>query len=109
MTNQALSGKSAFVTGGARRIGREIALTLARAGADITITYHSSRAEADKTAKAIEDLGCRVLAVECDVRLEASVCDAMDASIAFHKRLDVLVNNAAVFDAGKLDNINLKQ
>jgi len=109
MTNQALSGKSAFVTGGARRIGREIALTLARAGADITITYHSSRAEADKTAKAIEDLGCRVLAVECDVRLEASVCDAMDASIAFHKRLDVLVNNAAVFDAGKLDDISLEQ
>jgi len=109
MTNQALSGKSAFVTGGARRIGREIALTLARAGADITITYHSSRAEADKTAKAIEDLGCRVLVVECDVRLEASVCDAMDASIAFHKRLDVLVNNAAVFDAGKLDDISLEQ
>jgi len=109
MTNQALSGKSAFVTGGAKRIGREIALALAHAGANITITYRSSRADAKKTAKDIERLGRRALAVECDVRSEESVRSAIDASVAFHKRLDVLVNNAAVFDSGKLEEISLAQ
>jgi 3-oxoacyl-[acyl-carrier protein] reductase/pteridine reductase len=107
MTKHALNGKSAFVTGGAKRIGRQIALSLAHAGADITITYRSSKAEARKTAKAIEALGRNVLAVECDVRSEASVRDAMDASFAFHKRLDVLVNNAAVFDSGLIEEISL--
>jgi len=109
MTNQALSGKSAFVTGGAKRIGHEIALALAHAGADVTITYRSSKTEAGKTIKALEAMGRRALAVECDVRSEESVRSAIDASMAFHKRLDVLVNNAAVFDSGKLDEISLAQ
>jgi 3-oxoacyl-[acyl-carrier protein] reductase/pteridine reductase len=109
MTNHALSGKSAFVTGGAKRIGHQISLTLAQAGADVTITYRTSKAEATKTAKAIETLGRRALAVECDVRSESSVRGAIDASFAFHKRLDVLVNNAAVFDAGHLEEISLAQ
>ena len=46
MTNQLLGGKSALVTGGARRIGRGIALALAQAGADVAITYLTSHAEA---------------------------------------------------------------
>src|SRR5438876_12181934 len=98
MPNQLLNGKSALVTGGARRIGRQIALTLACAGADITITYRASKADAEQTAKAIEDMGRRALAVECDVRSEDSVRGAIAASMEFHGRLDVLVNNAAVFE-----------
>jgi NAD(P)-dependent dehydrogenase (short-subunit alcohol dehydrogenase family) len=109
MTNHALSGKSAFVTGGAKRIGRQIALTLAQAGADVTVTYRASEAEARKTAKDIEALGRRALAVECDVRSDESVRSAMDASLAFHKQLNVLVNNAAVFDSGLLEEISLAQ
>ncbi len=109
MNNQVLRGKSAFVTGGAKRIGRQIALALAQAGADITITYYSSKADAGRTIHAIEALGRRALAVECNVRSEASVRSAVDASFAFHKRLDILVNNAAVFDSGKLDEIALAQ
>ena len=46
MTNQPLLGKSALITGGARRVGRGIALALAEAGADVAITFRSSRAEA---------------------------------------------------------------
>ena len=109
MTNQALNGKSALVTGGARRIGREIALALAQEGADVTITYRSSKDEAGKTVKDIENLGRRALAVECDVRSEASVRSALGACLAFHKRLELLVNNAAVFESGKLDEITLAQ
>jgi len=104
-----LLGKSALVTGGARRIGREIALALAGAGADLTITFRESQAEAAETVADIEALGRRALAVGCDVRAEDSVRAAVAASVAFHGRLDVLVNNAAVFDSAPLDELSLDQ
>lgn len=108
MPNLTLSGKSALVTGGARRIGREIALTLARAGADVAITYRKSLAEAAGTAQEIESLGCRALAVECDVRSENSVRAAIAAVLSKFERLDVLVNNAAVFDSAALESLSLE-
>lgn len=104
-----LHGKSALVTGGARRIGREIALTLARAGADVAITYRTSHTEATQTAREIETMGCRALAVECDVRSEASVRSAIAATTTRFSRLDLLVNNAAVFESAALDRISLEQ
>jgi 3-oxoacyl-[acyl-carrier protein] reductase/pteridine reductase len=107
--DQILSGKSALVTGGARRIGRAIALALARAGADVAITYLTSETEAAQTAGEIERLGCRALAVECDVRLEASVRGATAATMDRFGRLDVLVNNAAVFETAPLESISLDQ
>ena len=109
MPTQPLQGKSALVTGGARRIGREIALALASAGADVAITYRTSHAEATQTASEIEALGCRALAVECDVRSEASVRSAVATTTARFERLDLLVNNAAVFDSAALDRISLEQ
>jgi 3-oxoacyl-[acyl-carrier protein] reductase/pteridine reductase len=109
MSNQPLLGKSALVTGGARRVGRELALTLARAGADVTITYRTSHSEVAETVRSIEALGRRALAVECDVRTEASVRAAIAASIASFGRLDVLVNNAAVFESAPLDQISLAE
>jgi 3-oxoacyl-[acyl-carrier protein] reductase/pteridine reductase len=109
MPVQLLSGKSALVTGGARRIGREIALALGRSGADVTITYRTSAGEAAETARAIEAIGARALAVACDVRSEASVIQAIASTIAHFGRLDVLVNNAAIFDSAPLENISLEQ
>ncbi len=109
MPIQTLAGKSVLVTGGAKRIGREIALTLARAGADMTITYRTSPEEAARTVRDIEALGRRVLAIECNVRSEPSVRAAIAATVAHHGRLDVLVNNAAIFEAAPLDRISLEQ
>ena len=107
MSNSPLSGKSALVTGGARRIGREIALALARAGADVAVTYRSSQAEARQTAEEIQSLGCRSMAVECDVRSESSIRAALNWTTSVFGRLDVLVNNAAVFDSAPLEQITL--
>ena len=104
-----LSGKSVLVTGGARRIGRAIALALAQAGADVTITYRTSADDAVETVDAIEQLGRRGYALQCDVRSEASVQAAIAAAIAEHARLDILVNNAAVFEAAVLDTLTLGQ
>jgi len=107
MSNSPLSGKSALVTGGARRIGREIALALARAGADVAVTYRSSQAEARQTAEEIQSLGCRSMAVECDVRSESSIRAALNWTTSVFGRLDVLVNNAAVFDSAPPEQITL--
>jgi 3-oxoacyl-[acyl-carrier protein] reductase/pteridine reductase len=104
-----LSGKSALVTGGARRIGREVALALAQAGADVAVTYRNSAAEAARTAHEIELLGCRALAQECDVRSEESVRRAIAAIAGSFGRLDLVVNNAAVFESVSLDQISLAQ
>lgn len=79
MPTQPLQGKSALVTGGARRIGREIALALANAGANVAITYRKSSADAAETVRAIEALGRRALAIDCDVRSEHSVRNAVAA------------------------------
>lgn len=104
-----LAGKSALITGGARRIGRAIALTLARAGADITLTYRTSSDEAVEAVDAIEQFGRRGFAVECNVRSEESVRAAIAATVAAHGRLDILVNNAAIFEAAPLDQLTLAQ
>ena len=109
MPTRLLQGKSALVTGGARRIGREIALTLAKAGADVAITCRTSHSEAAQTVREIEALGCRAGAIECDVRSEASVKQAVAAAVSRFGRLDVLVNNAAVFESAALDQISLEQ
>lgn len=108
-TIQTISGKSALVTGGALRVGREIALTLAQAGADVTITYRTSSLDAEQTSKEIAELGRRAQAIECDVRSEVSVRQAIAAAVAFHGRLDLLVNNAAIFESVSLDRITLEQ
>jgi len=109
MPTHPLRDKTALVTGGARRIGREIALTLARAGADVAITYKTSQDEATRTAREIESLGCGALATECDVRSEASVRATIDAAISRFGHLDILVNNAAIFESAPLEQISLGQ
>lgn len=109
MASEPLLGKAALVTGGARRIGREIALQLAAAGAELTITYRTSRHDAEETIKRIKDLGRLAIAVECDVRDENSVRDAVVAAINFHGHLDVLVNNAAIYESIPLEQITLEQ
>ncbi len=109
LNTQPLAGKAAFVTGGARRIGRAIALALAEAGADVAISYRSSHAAAAETAAEIAALGRCAVAVECDVRSEISVRAAIVAVLAEFGRLDLLVNNAAVFASAALESLRLDQ
>jgi pteridine reductase len=109
MASSLLHGKSALVTGGARRIGRAIALALARAGADVALTYRTSPEQAARTADEIKALGVRGLAVPCDVRGEDSVQGAVDATLAAFGRLDLLINNAAIFRSAPLGEIALAE
>jgi 3-oxoacyl-[acyl-carrier protein] reductase/pteridine reductase len=109
MTTELLAGKTAFVTGGARRIGRAIALTLAQAGADVAISYRTAHADAAQTAAEIAAYGRRAVVVECDVRSESSVRAAVAAVVAEFGNLDLLVNNAAVFASAALESLTLEQ
>jgi NAD(P)-dependent dehydrogenase (short-subunit alcohol dehydrogenase family) len=109
MTTLPLYGKSALVTGGARRIGREIALALAKAGADIAITYRKSSADAASTVNELIGIGVQASTFECDVRSESSVKVTVDAVVRRFGKLDILVNNAAVFDSASLDSLTVDQ
>lgn len=109
MSTKALSGKVAFITGGARRIGRATSTALAEAGADVAITYLTSRDAAAETVRSVETLGRRAVAIECDVRSEASVRAAVSAATGSLGRLDIVVNNAAVFQTAPLESISLDQ
>jgi 3-oxoacyl-[acyl-carrier protein] reductase/pteridine reductase len=104
-----LAGKRALVTGGARRIGRAIALELAQAGAEVAITFRGSDAEAQRTVDALRAVGSRAFAVNCDVRAEASVNEAVFAAVEQLGGLDVLVNNAGAFQTAVLEEITVAQ
>jgi 3-oxoacyl-[acyl-carrier protein] reductase/pteridine reductase len=84
-------------------------MALAKAGADVTITFRRSQTEAAQTVREIEAVGSRAFAIECDVRSEASVRLAVAAATARFGRLDLLVNNAAVFDSAALEELSLEQ
>ena len=86
----------ALVTGGAHRVGRSIALALAREGAHVAITYHASADEAQQTVAEIEACGVGGLAVQCDQSNPAQVASVFDAVRAQWGRLDILVNSAAI-------------
>ncbi len=109
MTTSPLSGKTALVTGGARRIGRAIALALANAGAEVAITYHTSKNDAARTVQEIAALGRNALALECDVRSETSANNAIVDVIAGFGRLDLLVNCAAVFRTAPIESLSLDE
>jgi NAD(P)-dependent dehydrogenase (short-subunit alcohol dehydrogenase family) len=104
-----LHGKIALVTGAAKRIGRGLAQALAGAGADVAITYLGSRAEASATVEALQRLGVRAVAVECNVRSQESIATAVAAVVEELGRLDILVNNAGIFETAALDSISQGQ
>ncbi len=92
-----LRGKVALVTGGAIRVGKVIALTLAERGAHVAITYNRSAGEADKTAAEIRRKGVRAAAVQTDISRSADVERMVATLLSEFGQIDVLVNNAAVF------------
>ena len=89
-------GKVAIVTGSGRGIGREIALTLASFGADIVVNDIPSSADADETAKLVQDLGRRAIVVKGDVRKPDDVQAVVDAAMETFGQIDILVNNAGI-------------
>ncbi|HTP42820.1 MAG TPA: SDR family oxidoreductase [Nitrospiria bacterium] len=92
-----LAGRIALVTGGAKRVGRSVALALARRGAHVAFTYQTSRQEAKALVRELTALGGKSLAVKADLRRAADAKGAVRAVVKNYGRIDVLVNNAAIY------------
>jgi NAD(P)-dependent dehydrogenase (short-subunit alcohol dehydrogenase family) len=93
-----LTGKTVLVTGGAVRLGRAIARAIARRGADVAITYRTSAREADEAVAQFRSYGVRALAIACDQRVPEQIEAAVRQVEAELGPVDVLVNNAGVFN-----------
>ena len=104
-----LQGKVALVTGGARRIGRSLALSLGEAGASVAITFRDSETEAAQTVADLQALGVEAAALRAELRDPAQVRAAVEAAIARFSRLDILVNNAGRYETAALETITVEQ
>ncbi len=96
------------MTGGGKRMGRAIALTLARAGADVIVNYHQSRDGAQSAVREIAALGVRALALRADVARPKQVTAMFRNIEKRFGRLDILVNNAGAFFAVSWDKLTEK-
>jgi NAD(P)-dependent dehydrogenase (short-subunit alcohol dehydrogenase family) len=99
-----LADRVALITGG-KRIGAVVAAELARRGADIALTYHSSQPEADETANNVRTLGRRAATIPADLSDPAACARAVDEAVSALGRLDVLVNMASVYKSKPFDEL----
>lgn len=106
MTDRPLSGKVALVTGGARRIGRAIALDLARAGAAVAFTFRTSREEAFATEQELRQLGGNAVGIQADLHHSEQVRAAVAAARGTLGRLDIVVNNAGRYEEVNFESIS---
>ena len=89
----------ALVTGGAKRLGREMALYLAARGYDVAVHYASSQAAADAVVAEIRALGCKAQALPADLLIEAEIQGLLPAaSKALGGPVTCLINNASIFE-----------
>ncbi len=102
-----LTGRVTLITGG-RRIGAVVATELARAGSDVAMVYRSSRDEAEETARAVEALGRRALAVAGDLGKPEDCERVVAETIEAFGRLDVLVNMASIYKARAFDDVSVQ-
>jgi NAD(P)-dependent dehydrogenase (short-subunit alcohol dehydrogenase family) len=95
-----LGGKVVLITGASRGIGAETARMMAAAGARVIINYHSSDAAADEV---VREIGENAVAIRADVSYPAAVKQLIDEVVTHFGKIDVLVNNAAVFEYNPFD------
>ncbi|KXG43693.1 3-oxoacyl-[acyl-carrier-protein] reductase [Tepidibacillus decaturensis] len=91
-----LNSKVAIVTGASRGIGREIALVLAEAGANVVINYMGNRERAEEVAELVKELGRVALVVQADVSNPDDVENMVNLTLTKFGKIDILVNNAGI-------------
>ncbi len=91
-----LEGKAALITGASRGIGREIALELARQGANVAVNYAGSEAKANEVVDEIKKMGKEAFAIKCDVSNAEEVATMIKETVDRFGHLDILVNNAGI-------------
>src|SRR5260370_9137937 len=104
-----LKGKTVLVTGAVKRRGRADALASAERGASVAITYLASQAEGEQTGRALAAHDVDALAVRCDLRDPEDIQQTMSSVIEEFGQLDLLVNNAGIFESEALEDISVEQ
>ena len=99
----------ALVTGAAKRVGRQIALALAKAGANLAIHYNRSAEEAGAAAEEIRSLGRRAELFQADLSQPQRIAEMFQAVAAAFGRVDVLVNSAATYGRTPIETLTADQ
>lgn len=102
-----LQGRAALITGG-RRIGAAVAAALAARGADVALTFHRSREDAEQAASQVRGTGRRALLLHRNLADPAQCAAAVDEAAEDFGRLDILVNMASVYLAVDFDRLTLE-
>ena len=102
-------GKRTLITGGAKRLGKETARALAESGAHLAIHFNTSREPAEALARELEGFGVRAMAVQGDLSDPAATESVFRTTWEGLGGLDLLVNNASMFPAGRLDDMELPE
>jgi pteridine reductase len=95
----------ALITGAARRVGRAIALELARAGFDVAVHYRSSAGDAEQTSADIASIGRRCVIIQADLADPAAPDRLVQQTVQELGSLGVLVNNASLWESSRLDEM----
>ena len=104
-----LDGSVSVVTGASRRLGRQIALSLARRGGAVAVHYGSSRTQAETTAEEIRGLGVEAEPIGADLTQPAEIDRLFEQVEKRFGRLDLLVNSAASFEHGAFEEIGIAE
>jgi len=97
-----LDGQVALVTGSGVRVGKALALALAREGVRLAVHYHSSAGPADETVAQIKALGSGALALQADLSQAGQALPLIEQVATHFGRIDILINSAAIFERGDL-------
>ena len=103
--SQKLTGKVAVVTGASKGIGAAIAKALAAEGAAVVVNYSSSKAEGEKVAKEITAKSGKAIAVQANLSKKADIDQLFEKANKAFGRVNILVNNAGVYEFAPLDKI----
>lgn len=97
-----LTGQAVLITGGARRVGRAMALELARQGMDVAITYRQSQDEAKTLVAEIRSMGTKAMAIRADLSKPAAADRIVKTIRDRFGQLHALINNASIFESQTL-------
>lgn len=103
-----LTDKVALVTGGAKRVGKAIVCALAAQGCKMVVHYHTSDSAAEATVQMVQGAGHEAMAISADITQETEVDRMVTTALNRFGRIDILVNNAAVFFRTPIDTLTIE-